>query len=77
VKSKSISLKFVSESGEPVGYLMVEKDDEKFAKQTARQWGKSKLDTPFIRVELHQGVMDSPDFDSDIFNGVRVWELPF
>ena len=77
MKSKAISLKFVSESGEPVGYLMVETDDEKFAKQTARQWCENKLDTPFIRVELHQGVMDSPDLDSNIFNGVRVWELPF
>jgi cobyric acid synthase len=77
VKSKAISLKFVSESGEPVGYLMVETDDEKFAKQTARQWGERKLDTPFTGVELHQGVMHSPDFDSDVFNGVRVWELPF
>jgi hypothetical protein len=34
VKSKAISLKFVSESDEAVGYLMVETDDEKFAKQT-------------------------------------------
>jgi len=56
---------------------MVETDDEKFAKKTARQWGESKLDKPFTRVELHQGVMDSPDLDLDIFNGVRVWELPF
>ena len=77
MKSKVISLKFVSESDKPVGYLMVETDDERFAKQTARQWAEGKLDTPFIRVELHQGVMDSPDLDSDIFNGVRVWELPF
>ena len=77
MKSKVISLKFVSESDEPVGYLMVETDDEKFATQTARQWGESKLDRPFERVELHQGVLDSPDLNSDIFNGVRVWELPF
>jgi len=77
VKSKVISLKFVSATDAPVGYLMVETDDEKFAKQTARQWGESKLDTPFERVELHQGVLDSPDLNSDIFNGVRVWELPF
>jgi hypothetical protein len=77
VKSKVISLKFVSESDEPVGYLMVETDDEKFAKQTAHQWGESKLDKPFATVELHQGVLDSPDIDSDIFNGVRIWELPF
>jgi hypothetical protein len=28
-------------------------------------------------VELNQGVLDSPDLDSDIFDGVRVWELPF
>jgi hypothetical protein len=56
---------------------MVETDDEQFAKQTAHQWGESKLDTPFTKVELHQGVLDSPDQDSDIFNGVGVWELPF
>ena len=56
---------------------MVETDDEKFAKQTAHQWGESKLDKPFTRVELHQGVLDSPDLDSDIFNGVRIWEVPF
>ena len=77
MKSKVISLKFVSELAEPVGYLMVETDNEKFAKQTAHQWGESKLDKPFARVELHQGVLDSPDLDSDIFNGVRIWELPF
>lgn len=77
MKSKVISLKFISGSDEPVGYLMVETGDEKFAKQTARQWGESKLDKQFTRVELHQGVLDSPDLDSDIFNGVRVWELPF
>jgi len=77
VKSKVISLKFVSESDEPVGYLMVETEDEEFAKQTAHQWGESKLGKLFARVELHQGVLDSPDLDSDIFNGVRVWELPF
>jgi hypothetical protein len=40
VKSKVISLKFVSESDEPVGYLMVETDDEAFAKQTAFQVGR-------------------------------------
>ena len=77
MKTKAISLKFVSESDEPVGYLMVETDDEKFAKQTAYRWGESKLDIPFTKVELHQGVLNSPDQDSDIFNGVRVWELPF
>jgi len=59
MKSKAISLKFVSGSDEPVGYLMVETDDEKFAKQTAHQWGESKLDTPFTRVELHQGILDN------------------
>jgi len=67
VKSKVISLKFVSESDEPVGYLMVEMDDEKFAKQTAHKWGESQLGKPFARVELHQGILDSPDLDSDIF----------
>ena len=50
---------------------MVETDDEKFAKQTARQCGERKLDTPVTRVELDQEVMDSPDIDSDIINGVR------
>jgi len=74
---KIISLKFVSESDEPVGYLMVETDVKKFAKQTAHQWGESKLDSPFARVKLHQWVLDPPDLDLDIFNGVRVWELPF
>ncbi|MDZ7831509.1 MAG: hypothetical protein U5L07_07135 [Desulfobacterales bacterium] len=77
MKPKAISLKFVSESDEPVGYLIVETDDEKFAKKTGYQWGESKLDIPFKRVELHQGIMDSPDLDSENFNGVRVWELPF
>ena len=77
MKSKVISLKFVSESNEPVGYLMVETHDEKFARQTAHRWGESTLDKPFARVELHQGILDSPDLDSDIFDGVRVWELPF
>ncbi|MGA1871651.1 MAG: hypothetical protein ACMUJM_24245 [bacterium] len=77
MKSKVISLKFVSESNETVGYLMVETENEEFAKQIARQWGENKLDTSFTRVELHQGILDSPDLDSHIFNGVRVWELPF
>lgn len=77
MKCKVISLKFVSESDKPVGFLMVETGGEEFAKHTARQWGDSKLDKPFIRVELHQGIFDSPDLDSDIFNGVRIWELPF
>ena len=77
MKSKVISLKFVSESDEPVGYLMVETDDEEIAKRTAHQWGESKLDKLFDRVELHQGVLDAPDIDPDIFNGVRIWELPF
>ena len=74
---KAISLKFVSKSYEPVGYLMVETDDEKYAKQIAQQWGEKKLKTPFTRVELNKGIMDSPDFESVIFNGVRVWELAF
>jgi hypothetical protein len=77
VKSKAISLKFVSKSNKAVGYLMVETEDENFAKQTALQWAKSNLEIPFASVELHQGVLDSPDFDSDIFNGAKVWELPF
>ncbi|MCI5138585.1 MAG: hypothetical protein D3922_09275 [Candidatus Electrothrix sp. AR1] len=77
MKSKAISLKFVSKSNKAVGYLMVETEDENFAKQTALQWAKSNLDIPFASVELNQGILDSPDFDSNIFNGVRVWELPF
>ena len=70
-------MKFVSESDRTVGYLMVETGDEDFAKKTALQWGESKLDIPFARVELHQGVLDSPELDPDIFTGIRVWELPF
>ena len=68
MKSKVISLKFISESDEPVGYLMVKTDDERFAKQTAHQWVESKLDTPFTRAELHQGIMDSQDIDSEMFD---------
>ncbi len=77
MKSKAVSLKFVSESGEPLGYLMVETDDEKNAKQIANQWGVNNLNNSFAKVELHQGIMDSPDLEADIFDGVRVWELPF
>lgn len=77
MEEKAISLKFVSESGEPVGYLIVETEDEKAAKEIAGQWGISKLGKPFARVEMNQGIMDSPDLDPEIFNGVRVWELPF
>ncbi len=56
---------------------MVETEDENFAKQTALQWSKSNLEIPFASVELHQGILDTPDLDADIFNGLRVWELPF
>ncbi len=77
IKSKVISLKFISISDEPVGYLMVETDDEEFAMQIARRWGEIKLDASFARVESHQGILDSPDQDPETFDGVRVWELPF
>jgi len=77
VKPKVISLKFVSASADPVGYLMVETDDEVFAKQIAHEWGEKRLRKPFVRVEVHQGTLDSPDEDSETFDGVRVWELPF
>lgn len=77
MKSKVISLKFVLESNAPIGYLMVETDDENYAKQIAQQWGEKNLNTSFARVELHKGIMESPDFESEIFNGVRVWELAF
>jgi len=77
VKTKVISLKFVSDLGEPVGYLMVETDDKKFAIEIATQWAKANLATPFGKVELHQGILDSPDSESEIFNGVQIWELPF
>ena len=60
MKSKAISLKFVSKSNKAVGYLMVETEDENFAKQTALQWAKNNLEIPFASVELHQGVLDSP-----------------
>jgi hypothetical protein len=56
---------------------MVETDDEVFAKQIAHGWGEKRLRKPFVRVEVHQGTLDSPDEDSETFDGVRVWELPF
>ncbi len=77
MKPKVISLKFVSTSDEQVGYLMVETDDEVFAKQIAHGWGEKRLRKPFLRVEVHQGTLASPDEDSETFDGVRVWELPF
>jgi len=60
VKPKVISLKFVSASDELVGYLMVETDDEVFAKQMAHGWGEKKLRKPFVSVEVHQDTLDSP-----------------
>lgn len=75
--SKVISLKFLAASGEPVGYLMVETNDEVFAKQIAHRWGEKRLETPFSTVEVHQGTLDSPEQGSETFDGVPVWELPF
>ncbi len=77
MKPKVISLKFVSTSDEPVGFLMVETDDEVFAKPIAHGWGEKGLRKPFLRVEVHQGTLDSPEEDSERFDGVQVWELPF
>ena len=77
MKPKVISLKFVSASDEPVGYLVVETDDKEFAKQIAHGWGEKRLRELFVKVELHQGALDSPEEDSETFGGVRVWELPF
>jgi hypothetical protein len=77
VRPKVISLKLLSASGEPVGYLMVETNDEGFAKQIAHRWSEKRLKTPFVSVEVHQGTLDSPEQDSEIFDGVPVWELPF
>ncbi len=70
MESKVVSLKFVAASNATVGYLMVETDDEVFAKQLAHQWGEQKLGKPFIRVESHQGTLDSPNEDSETFDGV-------
>ena len=70
-------MKFVSASDESVGNMMVETDDEVSAKQIAHEWGEKRLRKPFVRVEVHQGTVDSPDEDSETFDGVRVWELPF
>ena len=56
---------------------MVETDDEVFAKQLAHKWGEQKLGKPFSSVEIHQGTLDAPDEDSETFDGVRVWALPF
>lgn len=77
MKPKVISLKFVSASNATVDYLMVETDDEVFAKQLTYKWGEQKLGKPFISVEIHQGTLDAPDYDSETFDGVRVWALPF
>ena len=77
MKPKVISLKFVTASDAPVGYLMVETEDMAFAKQLAHEWGEKRFGEAFDRVELHQGILDSPNLDSETFDGVRVWELPF
>ena len=77
MKAKVISLKFVSASDKPVGYLIVETDDEVCAKHIARGWGEKRLRKQFVSVEVHQGTLDAPDEDAEMFDGVRVWELPF
>ena len=77
MKPKVISLKFVSASDEPVGYLMVETDDEIGAKHIAHGWGEKRLRKPFVSVKVHQGTFDAPDEDAETFDGARVWELPF
>ncbi len=70
-------MKFVSAADEPASYLMVETDDEVFAQHIAHGLGEKRLRKPFVRAEVHQGAFDSPDDDSETFDGVRVWELPF
>ncbi len=77
MKPKVISLKFVSASNATVDYLMVETDDEVFAKQLAHKWGEQKLGKPFSSVAIHQGILDPPNEESETFDGVRVWDLPF
>jgi hypothetical protein len=72
-----ISLKFVSKSGQPVGYLMVETEDGERAKQVARLWAEKGLKQSFAIIEIHQGEMDKPSDAPEVCDGVRVWELPF
>ncbi len=37
----------------PAGYLMVETDDEVFAKYIAHEWGEKRLRGPFVRAGIH------------------------
>jgi len=75
---KVMSLRFVSSDMEPAGYLMVQTDDLQLAKAIARRWAEQKLNRPFDTVEEHHGLMDPPGLEmSEVFEGVRVWELPF
>ena len=74
---KVLSLRFEAK-GNPVGYLMVETDDEDLAVKIARLWAKTNLHAGFDSIERHQGVIDPPgDEMAEWVDGLRVWELPF
>ena len=71
-----ISLRFES-GGQPVGYLMVQTDDLETAKSIACRWALNYRKFGFDAVVEHQGVMQAPLEHVEIFDGYRIWELPF
>jgi len=74
---KVVSLRFEA-NGNPVGYLMIETDDQDRATEIARSWAKTNLRAEFDSIQEHQGVMDPPgDEMAEWVDGFRVWELPF
>ena len=71
-----ISLRFES-NGLPVGYLMVQTDDVETAKAVACRWALKHQKFAFDAVVEHQGVMPTPFEHVEVFEGYRIWELPF
>ncbi len=78
MKEKVTSLKFVSKDGTPVEYVMVEGDDIDQSISIAKKWAAKNIKQPYEEIELHQGVMNVPEFDEyQIIDDFRVWNLPF
>ena len=73
---KAISLRFEA-GGQPVGYLMVQTDDLETAKSVARHWAEGQQRFDFDAIVEHQGAIDVPLHYAELFDGYRVWELPF
>jgi hypothetical protein len=77
-QNKVVSLKFVTQDGDPVDYVMIEGEDIEQAKEVAARWAEQNLTRAFDRIEEHQGVMRAPeDNDCTAIDGVRIWPLPF